>query len=278
MNLEEKIIQKIKDDNLKPKSIWYFLAKDYSLWAFVVLSVLLGALAIAPIIFISSNFEPGYIKHISNNQITFILSILPYPWIILCILTTYFARVAWKHTKTGYKFQGKYILIISVLTSLILAIVANLYSLGKEIDDGVGNRSFGMYKNMDTRKQENWFNPKEGRLIGAITVISTTSFTLFNEKNNYEEVVNFDETVPGQEFVDTANVIRVVGFEDGDKTFFACAIFPDNILPPNQRKSPKEMQDKMRQRFETNPECKEVFDNGRANFQPKIKQTNLKQN
>lgn len=272
-NLEQKILEKIKNEKLSPKPIWYFLIRDYSLWLAVILSIILASLSIAPIIFIFSNLEIEYIKHISSNIFLFILFILPYPWIILCAITTYLAKKAWFQTRSGYKFQGKYIVIISVITSLILGIILNLYTFGKVMDDGFHNNSFGFYKNLDDRKQENWFNPKEGRLIGIVKNVSSSTFVLFNQKNNFEEIVNFDETVPGFTFVNESNQIRVIGYEkDNSKdSFFACAIFPDNLEPGRSRPEftkdrKKDMQNKMKDRFETNPECKEMFEAGRANY------------
>lgn len=276
-NLEERILEKIKHENLKPKSIWYFLIKDYSLWLAVLLSVLLASLSIAPIIFIFSNIEPAYIKHVSANIYFFLLMILPYPWIILCAITTYLAQKIWSKTKNGYKFQGKYVVIISTITSLILGIILNIFAFGKIMDDQGEKAGFGFYKSMDGRKQENWFNPHEGRLIGIVQSISSstssTTFILFNEKNNFTEEISYDETVPGSEFISENNKLRIIGFENSDKDFFACAIFPDNFEPGKTRNISKievmkEKRDKIKQRFETNPECKESFENGRANFKP----------
>ena len=246
MRLEDKILEKIKHDNLKPTSIWYFLIKDYSLWLAVFVSIILAALSIAPIIFIISNSELGFIKHISSNMFLFILLILPYPWIILGCLTTYVAKKSWCQTKHGYKFEGKYVVIISILSSLILGILFNEYNTGKFMDEEAGQSGFGYYKSVEGRKQENWFSPADGRLIGIVQEISTTTFNLYNDKNHYTEVISFDETVPGQEFVVADNNIRVIGYENDNKDFFACAIFPDNFQPGKQREIRGKMQEKIK--------------------------------
>ena len=69
MNLEDKVLQKIKEDKITPKPFWYFLVKDFSLWGFVFLSVVLATLSIAPIIFIFQNLDIGNVKHISQNNV-----------------------------------------------------------------------------------------------------------------------------------------------------------------------------------------------------------------
>jgi uncharacterized membrane protein YidH (DUF202 family) len=140
MNLEDKILQKIKTEKITPTPFWYFLVKDFSLWALVFLSVVLATLSIAPIIFILQNLELGYAKHISPNTFTFIIFNLPLFWITLCALTTYLATLSWDKTKNGYKFKGSYVLTISFLVSLILGIFLNLWNFGRLIDNRMRER------------------------------------------------------------------------------------------------------------------------------------------
>ena len=159
MNIEDKILNKIKKENLKPTSVWYFLLRDYSLWNLVLLSILFSALSIAPIIFIIDNLELGYVKHISESAMQFILLMLPYPFIILAILCTYLSLKAWQKTKKGYKVQGKYVLIISLILSLMLGIILNLFTFGQNIDDTFDKHTGGFYRGLGERREANWFNP-----------------------------------------------------------------------------------------------------------------------
>lgn len=272
MSIEDKILQKIKDEKLRPTSLWYFLLKDYSLWGLVFLSIVLAGMSVAPILFTLSNLELGYLKHISDNIFFFFLTIIPYPWIILCIITTYFADIAWKKTKGGYKFKGSFVFSVSVLLSLLLGIVLNIFHLGKILDEGVEARGYGYYKGVEARKQENWFNPENGRLIGRVKEIQLNEFVIVNTKNNFEEDVLYDETVPGYENVVMDNSIRVIGYKADDAGFTACAIFPDNFMPPRvQGTSTKEKKGMLEARLSDHPECKEMLSKGRALFKPKPK-------
>jgi hypothetical protein len=272
MSIEDKILQKIKEEKLRPTSLWYFLLRDYSLWGLVFLSIILASLSVAPILFTLSNIELGYLKHISDNIFFFILSIIPYPWIILCIFTTYFASLAWKRTKGGYKFKGGFVLSVSVLLSLLLGIVLNIFHLGKILDEGVEARGYGFYKGVESRKQENWFSPQNGRLIGRVKEIQLKEFVIINKKNNFEGSVSYDETVPGFENVVVDNPIRVIGYKADDVGFTACAIFPDNFSPTiTPGTSTKEKKEMLEARVSDHPECKEMLSKGRALFKPKPK-------
>jgi hypothetical protein len=280
MNLEEKIINKIKEEKIQPRSVWYFLARDYSLWSLVFVSVVLAGFSFAPIIFIIQNLELGYIKHISNNIYLFILSILPYPSIILCLLTTYLSTLAWERTAKGYKFDGKKVFTVSFLISLILGIFLNLsWNLGKLVDDDFRQASFGNYRSFEQKRNEFWFKPAEGRILGNIKNISTSSFELSNEQNNFAKEINFDDTVIGKENIIVENNVRVVGFEeeatDSPKIFIACIIFPDNFKDLKDKKERPEFKNKPDRKNPTSEasnkiheECKTIFQQGRAYFHP----------
>jgi hypothetical protein len=271
MNIEDKILAKIKDEKMKPRSIWFFLARDYSLWSLVLISILLASFSFAPLIFITQNFEPWHIKHLTNNPVSFILYTLPYTWIILCCVTTFLAIKAWENTKHGYKFDGKYVFICSVLASLILGIIFNLLDYGRTMENEFHILSFGKYKTFEERRDENWFSPEDGRLVGFVSGISTTSFLLSNNKNDFQINIYFDDSVPGSEYVNDQNKIRVIGFLNDGSQFIACSFFPDNLMPPKTH-SPESNElrqariEKMKNIFETYPECKEMFNNGLANF------------
>jgi hypothetical protein len=54
----------------------------------------------------------------------------------------------------------------------------------------------GNYKSFEERRRENWFKPEDGRLIGTVENISTSSFTLSNEQNNFSKEIFCFVTVP----------------------------------------------------------------------------------
>lgn len=274
-NIEEKILNKIKDENIKPRSVWYFLVRDYSLWILVLISVILASLSIAPIIFILQNLEVGYIKHISTNPFLFILLALPYPWIILCMITTYLATIAWEKTSKGYRFEGKKLFSFSLLVSLLFGLLLNLINFGRIMDDEFRTASFGNYKTFVEKRNTFWFKPDEGRLIGTATNISTSSFQLGNKEQSYNMQVNFDSSLHGSENVNENSIVRVVGYSDPELGFIACAIFPDNFGKVGNGKF-KMASSTFSRGVDVSEECKKIFEQGRANFHPKPPRERMK--
>lgn len=272
-NIENRILNKIRTENLHPKSFWYFAIKDYSLWVLVLLSIILASISIAPIIFIVQNLELGYAKHIDTNIFFFLLHMFPYTWITLCAVTTILATIAWENTKHGYRFDGKKVFVVALLVSLVLGFVLHAFSFGKQIDDEFRFVSLGKYKSFEEQREINWFNPAQGRLVGIVETISTSSFILSNKTNSYSENIFVDISVPGSEFVGVENKVRVIGFFNNNQEFIACGILPDNLRIQQKKldmgtkeKVRDARENKIEQIFATYPECKEIFDQGRAKF------------
>ncbi len=263
INIEDKILEKIKNEKIKPTSFWYFLVKDFSLWGAVVLSIAFVSISLAPIIFILENLESDYIKHISKSQLNFYFHILPYPFILFAIIFICIAIFSWRKTKNGYKFEGGKILIVAGILSLILAILLNNLAVGKIIDDNFHDPVFNSYKSIQNRKIENWDRPDLGRLVGKITGVSTSSFELSH--NQHTEQIEFDEGTEGKQFINIDAEVRVVGIDVEEKSIDACVILPFE----NSRSSLKNNSHQHNENFKRNKiseECKKILEIGRANY------------
>ncbi len=273
-NLEEKIMNRIQTDKIEPTSFWYFLMRDFSLWFLVFLSIVFSTLTVSPMIFILQNMETGFLMHITNNYYLEIIKSLPYMWLFLGLGSAYFAKVAWTKTKNAYKFDGSYVWIVSIILTLIFSILLNIYSgnkFAKFLDDNVYEKSFGYYKSLEARKQENWTQEKNGRFIGIVKKVTSSSFSLYNQKTNTTLEIDFKSDAPGNEFIELENKLRVVGYKseqdklEGPNDFTACAIFPDNFEPNKRRGRPERPEIKT----ETSDEnCKQILAKGRASFKP----------
>ncbi len=271
INLESKILQKIHDDKIKPKSFWYFFIKDFSLWGAVVLSIIFTSLSLAPIIFIFENLEIGFVKHLDQSPTNFYIHIIPYPFILFAIFFILIARFSWAKTKNGYKFEGKKVFAVSAIISLIFAILLNNFAVGKLLDDNFHDPVFDSYKSLHDRRMENWNRPDLGRYIGIVNNISTSSFTL--SQKDIEYVIDFDNETPGMELIEVGESVRVVATIDEEQTIDACIILPYDQPSIHQKvRKIDSLKYVSRMKKQMKDECKQVIEMGRANF---LKQKNI---
>ncbi len=143
-NISQEALKTIKDKKIKPKPKWEFLAKDYLIWFFSVLTVLVGGLAVSIIILIISH--PGLRGRL------FLLNI-PYVWFLVLLVFLILAYYNFKKTKKGYQYNPYLIVVISVLISIIFGFV--IFQLGQaEKAERVFYQKVPIYRQMMHRQFE----------------------------------------------------------------------------------------------------------------------------
>ena len=168
-NLTQKILEKIKEDKIEPKPKWQFLIKAYSIWVFFGLSVLIGSLSFAVMIFII--FNDATFELLKDNWLKNILQTLPYFWIALLVVFIFIAYFNLKHTKTGYRINPYGLIALSIVASLLLGSL--IYAFGDaQMIEKITYNKIPLYKNLANRQAQIWVEPQNGRLGGVIMEVS----------------------------------------------------------------------------------------------------------
>lgn len=177
-NLEDKnfvdnILQQIKEKNILPKAKWRFLLKNYLIWLLGLLSLIFGAISTSLIFYMLS--DSGYpigVRFPKSFEAVFF--VIPFFWIICLIVFALSVYYYIKHTKNGYRYSTKVIILLTILFSLFLGILFNIFGLDRRIDDTLGRRA-PFYDQVINPQIHYWSNPKAGRLTGLI----------IDKQNNY---------------------------------------------------------------------------------------------
>ena len=104
-NFDSNILERIKEDNLKPKPKWTFLFKDSVIWFFGALSLVFGALGVSVIIYLLKNNDWSLYNKLSGSFLEFILLTMPYFWILFLAIFILVIKYNIQHTKKGYKYS-----------------------------------------------------------------------------------------------------------------------------------------------------------------------------
>jgi hypothetical protein len=127
--LQNKIIERIDAEKIKPLPCWRFTLLRGLFWIFAALSVIVGGFAIGAILFLISDlYVAGML--IPEDTAEF-LAMFPYLWIIVFISFVLIARVSMRHTKKGYKYSLRFIITVSALSSFILGAIFFTTGIGK---------------------------------------------------------------------------------------------------------------------------------------------------
>ncbi len=188
---DSEILSQIKEKKIKPKARWTFLLKDYVVWALGVISLFLGSVAVALIIYLIKNNDWDVYTELSGSLLEFIFLTMPYFWIVFLLIFIAVVNYNIKHTKKGYKFSLLNIFSVSVLASIVMGILLFNIGLGQALDDVLGeNVSF--YDTIINPRMRIWSDPEAGRLIGIVTEKKLNNeFQLFDRENK-EWLINID--------------------------------------------------------------------------------------
>ena len=117
-NLEELILAKIKKNAIKPIPRWKFILLNVALWSLVVLAILFGSLALGVVLDILFGADWGILDHMAQGRFSGFLLVLPYLWILVLVFTGTLAWKVFPHTRKGYRYTPRKILLMILIFSV----------------------------------------------------------------------------------------------------------------------------------------------------------------
>jgi len=241
-DITNKVLDKIKKGNIKPKPKWEFLLKKSVFWTLFGLSIVIGGIAASIIIFMIMTNDWDVYPYVGNSFLTFIFKTLPYFWIVILGAFIGIAYYNFKHTDTGYKYRFSLFVIINILVSIVIGFT--LFSLGaaKKIDKVMLNHA-PLYQEFHHKpKVEMWSNPDDGLLGGEIvTIFKDDRIEILDFKNNKWIIINKDPQTLVKPPLKEGLIIQTVGEKVDNTTFKAVKIrvwkgnFKEDIVKKNLR-------------------------------------------
>ncbi|MEI8143650.1 MAG: hypothetical protein WCG48_03490 [Candidatus Berkelbacteria bacterium] len=216
-NLTNKIIKRIQAEEIRPIPRHIFLIRNIGLWALSILSVGVGSISISLLIYNVANKDWDVYSHLGESMFGFLVSSLPYLWIILIIISLAIAVLNFEHSKNGYKYSPLKITIASILLTLIFGSSGYALGVGEKIDSYFGSK-FTSYQSVEAEKKIVWNQPENGLFSGTIKTVDRDKKTfILDDFQGKQWTVNYaDATIRGKITI-TENIdIKIVGQKTGD--------------------------------------------------------------
>ena len=215
-NLNKKILNTLKVQNLKPKSKLYFIIKNILAWFLTITSLLLSGFLTSALIFIFSN-RVLIPLHVIGK---FILIDF-----VLLFIGVYLSYRHFKIIKNSYRTSRSWLVLFGLLILFVLTFFFVQFHLYGVFDDFARKR-FPQFSIQD-RVHKEWSDPqRKGMLAGEIVNINDDGNIEIVDFRSGTHLVNpslLDE-VSKDLFLENLRV-RMFGFEDGD-IFYAEYIEP----------------------------------------------------
>ncbi|MEI7620596.1 MAG: hypothetical protein WCJ57_03440 [Candidatus Falkowbacteria bacterium] len=225
---DQKLVDKINEAKISPKPRWYFLLKNYAIWAAGFLALLAGSLAVSVMIYLIryNGWETRIETHKSLWE--FLLMTLPYFWIIFLGIFVFILYYNFKHTKGGYRYPVYLVAIFSVLVSIILGAAFYFLGLGQKIDNILGERA-PLYEKVLNPQMAFWFNPEEGRLVGIIaSEVVDNNFHIIDPSGSAWQILGREDKKDSHlnSLLKAGQPVNIVGYVVEENNFQA-----ENIRP-----------------------------------------------
>jgi hypothetical protein len=123
-NLQEKILEKIEKENLKPTAAEYFLFKKYTIYFTLLLSVVFSALAFSALSFIFIHLDWLFAADLEESLPFFVFRHFPFFWLILSAISIALSVYIWRNSPRGYKYTGTS--VFTVLAFFVIILLAIL--------------------------------------------------------------------------------------------------------------------------------------------------------
>ncbi len=219
--LSEKVLQDIKDNNIAPKPRWRFLLHDGLIAAATVVSVLVGSVAFSVMLYHIVNNDWEIMKLLPQTPLQYFFSTLPYVWLVVLVLFVGLAYYNARHTKGVYRYRAYWVLLASILVSILLGGVIYSAGLAPPIHSFFVDR-LPVYNRIMHDRAHFWSQPEEGFLAGGITRIRPAEqYFELRDFGGTLWIVKIDElSMPPR--ITEGQVVRIIGElkSDSEQEYF----------------------------------------------------------
>jgi hypothetical protein len=225
------ILARISAEQVVPTPRYAFLLREYTLWSLWVLSIVLGALAVAVTVYDALSMTYALYEATHDNVWTFLVSVVPYVWLAVFAIMTVAAVRGLRATKRGYRYSTWFIITSSVVCSVLGSMLFHTLGFGFWLDNILG-RQIDQYMSMEKMELGMWQAPSQGRLIGALVSPAglnpaDESAFLFKDSDGQVWTIASDElNERDRMLLLSSNRVRLLGTTTDATTFHVCGVFP----------------------------------------------------
>lgn len=225
MNNAQKIVDKIKNDQIQPHPEWTFTYKEWVKWASYALFVVMGSISFSIILFAISVNGFDMLQHFKHSKLESILVLLPILWLTTLIIFLGGSIVSVMHTGRAYKYSfGKWMSLstgISMVIGTMFFMTGGARWLEHKFETNIES-----YESLLEKKTAIWSQPTLGTLSGEIVEINDDTITMKDWKNEIWTIQTTDAFVAPILDLQMGTQIKINGKLTGETSFKAEKIRP----------------------------------------------------
>lgn len=225
MKPSEKLIQTIKEREIKPAPKWRFTLSNALLWMTFSIAVLLGALAFSIILFSIQQTDFNLTSHLSHSRLELFLGLLPIFWIVWLIICIVIAIYSIQYSNRGYKLTMPRIATYSTLLSMLFGLLFFISGGAHQLEHAFAINVLP-YDSIQEKKIRVWTMPEDGYLCGKIQQVTPENLQLEDFEGRHW-TIQYDEAFrPPSVVLTKGEIIKIIGEMTKENQFSAFEIRP----------------------------------------------------
>lgn len=235
-NLLESVFERIEKDQIAPTPRWQFLFHEYFIWGLWAATVLIGAVAVSVMTFVSVSARFAFYEATHESALEFFTDALPFVWALVFISMIGLAYFNIRHTKKGYRYPLWMLALSSLILSLLGGGLLHAAGMGHFIDTKI-SESMPMVRTWTGMEMEVWQAPENGRMVGVFTgfVGTTSTEALFTAVDGTKWTLDVSELMEKDlSLLTEGKKVRVVGMTatSSEGFFYGCGVIPWMLEKP----------------------------------------------
>ncbi len=227
--LQQRIVNEIKKRGIVPRPKWQFLLKRSFGWTLAAVSLMLGSIVIATMMFIFSGYDESLAKYFSESIYIDILELLPFFWFCTLVLLVWISKYAVRQTTYGYRYTTGQILTGILSSSIVLGALLYSFGLGERVQNFLVHSS-PYYDALTFTSKDAWSHPEKGLLGGVIISVGDSGEIELRDFSNQIWQVDVREIADKKiDFqLQKGVMIKIIGTQDAPFSFYAEEVFSWN--------------------------------------------------
>lgn len=219
--LEMKVLEAIKSQNLVPRPYYVFFAKRSIFWILALLSIILGALSVAVLLFAVSDYYATGWRTFDNLPLDDVIVSIPAIWLVSLPFFIASAYYCLRNTRRGYRFRTAQIVSLCLAASIGLGVLFHIFEAGRHINDFLASR-FAYYREQTDVPFEEWSRPDEGFLGGIVVSVDNKKSLRLKDFQDKEWLVDISGAIVKFDTpVEDEGDIAIRGVRTGSSAFRA---------------------------------------------------------
>jgi hypothetical protein len=223
--LEQKVLEAIESRGLSPRPYAYFLAKRSVLWGLAALSVMLGGIAVAVLLFAVPDYFGNDGRGFDEMPLDDLMGSLPVVWLLALAVLMLSAWASFRQTPRGYRHTTGRILAGVLALSSALGVVLHVAEAGRRTHEFLATYSASYAEFTRPRSADGYPDPDKGGLAGTVKGYDGKAILLVVDFSGQTWTVDVSgSTVLLDEPLGSPEDVEMTGTRTGANTFQATSI------------------------------------------------------